>query len=699
MKKIIYLLMLFVFCSFVSGANSWDVAQWESYNPFDGANKNSTNTIDAKSGDIGNITAAVNITGQVGDALDFEESSSARVEIPNNPINWGSNELTVCMWIKAESWTDTVSHFIGTIKTGGAGGMELYARTDSNQIRMNKLTRAEIQQAWTERTTWQHLCFMSNGTGMYIYQNASQIGSNTNTQTWVDSESNIAIGGATLASSPLAGQYFDGVIDEVAIWSTGLTTTQITDVFDQGKAGLRLDFVTPTFSTTLDYPTNGTTYLGTYTGDINITLANVNGSAKCDINDTRWTIQNTTPFGNGTINWKNNTPITGTNNSVIINCTDAGGNVDREEFWFEQDTILDILFYDEETDSKLIINGTVELYSTGFSANYTVVDGELNISSLASEDYEIRYDAEGYHPRIYYINILSGTKHEINLFLLNDSTDVSTLITQTVFDQNGDPAKNITLKMQRNYISADNVSVFKTVSMRKTNFQGQAILYVELYDVFYKIIYEDTNGQIIEITDPAPFLTTTPVEQINLLEDVYLSLREYDNVVYNLTYANQSGTIYARFFYSDTQNLVREGCLNVQRVTTTETIDVCYNCTQSISATISCQIDQNLEGEYKAVGLIDTNTANSWYPLDTKFYGLKTLPYAEEGLFFAAINIGTMVLMGVGSITANIFLMLIGLIAMIVAGFISGFNLGMVYWIIMLSLIILFMVSYSRRRG
>ena len=365
-------------------------------------------------------------------------------------------------------------------------------------------------------------------------------------------------------------------------------------------------------------------------------------------------------------------------------------------------TILHLNIYDEQT--LLYINNTnvtikVVRDNDNITTIYNTTDTGILLSNYTSSgNHTIYFDADGYHPREYYVDLKPAGLNTINLYLLNDSTSVSDRVTLTVFDQDGDFAKDVIVKLQRNYVNSEQ-SIFITVSMATTNFEGQAKLYVEMYDVFYKLIYEKQDGTIIEVTDPTPFLTTTPTEQVNLVEDPYLSFREYDNVQYNLTFVNSSGVYYARFFYSDNSNLVREGCLSVKRITARDMYDVCYNCTTSSSATISCYIDTGLEGQFKAVGLIDTNTANSFYPLSTLFFeGLEDVTYGQEAVFFAAIQIGTMVLMGIGSITGSILLLIVGFIAMIAAGFIAHFSLGYIYWLIMAAGIVMFIVSSSKKQ-
>ena len=92
--------------------------------------------------------------------------------------------------------------------------------------------------------------------------------------------------------------------------------------------------------------------------------------------------------------------------------------------------------------------------------------------------------------------------------------------------------------------------------------------------------------------------------------------------------------------------------------------------------------------------MIDTNTNYSYYSLLTEYFAvLDTVTFGQEGIFFAAIMIGTISLMGIGTLVGSFLFMILGIVGSIVIGIMSGFNLGMVYWILMLMIIILFMIK------
>lgn len=483
----------------------------------------------------------------------------------------------------------------------------------------------------------------------------------------------------------------NGFLDEIGLYNGRIAISEINRSYNSGNGitpCFNCTFLFPNMTMSLTYPKNRTTYYGNYTGNITINLDKVNDTATCDINDSRWTLNTTTPLTTGSVVWLNNTPIIGSNQSILINCSDKETKTNMS-FWFYLDTILDLYFYDEETNE--LLNGTLvylDLISDDFAGNYSTNTSFINLSSLGAGDYTINYRADGYDVRNYYITLIEGQKNTANLYLLNSTK--STLIIPTVYNQNSDLTPNVTMKIQRYYVATNS---YITVSMTKTNEEGEGVLYVELYDVNYKIIFE-YQKEIILITDPYPFTNILPVYRINLVENAFESWVNYDNVITNVSFINATGTIYARFIYNDVTNNLREGCLKVTRYTTTSTDIICYNCTSSSAATLTCLIDDTLVGEYIAIGSFDTDTENSWYDVKMAFFNVVTGKYAfgDEGIFTAMIMIGTITLLGISTITGSFILLIVSFIFISVIGLIQGVTIGTAMSIVVMVFILLFII-------
>ena len=358
---------------------------------------------------------------------------------------------------------------------------------------------------------------------------------------------------------------------------------------------------------------------------------------------------------------------------------------------------FNITIHDEVTQA-IITNQTVylELYSDTYAQNYSTTTGTQQITNIPDGLYEIRYYSSGYDVRSYYSTIALGTTGDIDLFLLNST--VATLVIHTLLDQSSNPAPNLRILLQRNYISGD-VSVFKTVQMAQTNFEGKGILYVQLYDVWYKMIYTNSDGVVLGVTDVSPFIDLESQDIVQLGSDFYEGWRRFNDAYYNLSWVTiNENSSYARFIYADTTGIVREGCLDVHRLSGQEYTQICHNCTVSASATISCIADTTQTGTLKAVATIDTTTENSWETVAAKLLSYKSdAGLGQEGIFHGALIVGTMGLMGAATITGSIVLLLVAVIGITVTSFLTGFTIGWIYYLAIMGLIIIYMIRRGSR--
>ncbi len=187
-------------------------------------NENSGNTADdADNSNDGTITGADWTTGINQSALNFN-GSDGNVEIPfNNTLNVTGNKLSLSVWIKKESSNDD--------------GCFLFNRT-KYILRMDnhgKVTFAVYVPGWKSVTTpwkkrivntdWHHVVATYNGKKIKLYidgvllvkKSASGNLKSTNSSTYIGSEGSI--------------NYFDGTIDEVAVFDKALSQQEIADIY------------------------------------------------------------------------------------------------------------------------------------------------------------------------------------------------------------------------------------------------------------------------------------------------------------------------------------------------------------------------------------------------------------------------------------------------------------------------------------
>lgn len=285
--------------------------------------------------------------GIITGAYDFELDDSDYMS--RTPHSMNTNTGTVCQWVKPETigiiqWAWS---YADNTDTDRYIGMRI-ANTNYVTIQYDYdiAAPAYIESRGNETINngvWNFICIGSDGSDWYIYTDGVE---NTITDTvaaqsgqWFNDipTGNLMTEGA-LGRTTFAG-YFDGILDELMIFDKMLNTTEVQWLYNNlaPTSDQQYPFIESNagaFSATLIYPINGSTYYdGSYNGSILFNLTNVNTSAACTINDTRWTLQNGPTFGNETVHYLNNTNITDRNISIFIQCNDSSSQVNLTLLW------------------------------------------------------------------------------------------------------------------------------------------------------------------------------------------------------------------------------------------------------------------------------------------------------------------------------------------------------------------------------
>ena len=195
--------------------------------PFNGnANDESGNE---NNGVVNGATLAPDRFGLANNAYSFNGSSTSIKAISNNlPV--GNSSSTMSIWFSAAS-----------LPCGSSKAMLTYGNWSCNQARYigfrggcagNLLTYAQycndINASYSyELNTWYHFVATSDANTIKLYINAQLVGTYTLTDANT-SNGNIAIGSIPGASN---GDYFDGLLDDAAIWNRVLTQEEITALY------------------------------------------------------------------------------------------------------------------------------------------------------------------------------------------------------------------------------------------------------------------------------------------------------------------------------------------------------------------------------------------------------------------------------------------------------------------------------------
>lgn len=350
---------------------------------------------------------------------------------------------------------------------------------------------------------------------------------------------------------------------------------------------------------------------------------------------------------------------------------------------------INLQFYDEITEELITNTIFFELhYADGNASEGNTTTGSTTLELNNTGLLEIEYDSSLYDLRRYYLTITDTTTGNIPLYLLKvaNSTEISYLIT----DENGVALENATLSVQRRYIN-NSVTTFKTVSMSRSDINGQGSLFLHKYTAIYRFVIQ-YGGATILITSP------TEIEQNNIVlrgtveesvtESIYKVagidwISGYDDYAFNLQ-------------WNDNQNIIDEVCFTLYKLRGTGKTTINSSCSSASVDSITFTIANTSTGDYLAVGIVDTNTNFSEYVVASVSKKLDNIKdtIGLQGVFFTAVMVVVAGTSAIFSVSAAVLLTIVGLAIGGIAGWLS-IGYGTIIGIVVLGGFLL----YSFRRG
>ena len=155
-----------------------------------------------------------------------------------------ANAGTVSAWIKSSNTSD----FQMIIGKFVSGSRQLQFRTETNgKIRLILYKSSTVNSLLDSTGTvldgnWHHVVFTYNSSGINLYIDGSASGSNTTNITPVQASTDNFMIGARKISTP--EKFFNGSIDEVAVWNTALTSTQVAEIYNGTGTNTTKDLTT-----------------------------------------------------------------------------------------------------------------------------------------------------------------------------------------------------------------------------------------------------------------------------------------------------------------------------------------------------------------------------------------------------------------------------------------------------------------------
>jgi hypothetical protein len=107
-----------------------------------------------------------------------------------------------------------------------------YYNTSSNNITVS-----------TSANTWYHLAIVHNGTSLEVWLNGTSLGTTTTNTPRNNIGQTLSVGAYRYLNGTF-GYYWDGKLDEIGIWNTALTSTQVQEIYNAKGTNLTKDLTT-----------------------------------------------------------------------------------------------------------------------------------------------------------------------------------------------------------------------------------------------------------------------------------------------------------------------------------------------------------------------------------------------------------------------------------------------------------------------
>ena len=324
------------------------------------------------------------------------------------------------------------------------------------------------------------------------------------------------------------------------------------------------------------------------------------------------------------------------NTSEVINVNATLFNVSLAVY---ASTNISVNFFDEETLLP-VDNVDFDILGSAFSSAFNTGAGNNSIllTDLPEDLYHIRYTADEYSARSYYVvvPITSSEFSNISLFLVNDSMDE--LFTRNVVGQDAIPLDGYYLELQRPYPSTDNTSlIYRTMELAIIDSQGDAVFSAIPNTQQYRFRILDDDLNLLNVLTPSFLIDTTGEIIADESLSTMLDFNTAGDVVGSLSF--QNSTSFFIFDYT-TPLTVTETCLRVTNKTGFSSSQVTV-CSSDPLGTIAIFVNTNNSVTYEALAYviidgqqfaIDTET------LDLQFIGEReALRYIGPFLYFLSV--------------------------------------------------------------
>mgnify|MGYP003133631028 CR=1 FL=1 len=348
----------------------------------------------------------------------------------------GATDFAVTWWQKRDT-----NQNARVINAQGTGGETLYIRFDGSgdasdvEFQANLTTTDVFVGAGTsgdfasDGTEWQHYACTYDGTNAYMYRNGVQIGTAAAAGTVVNATSALYIGSYHSGGTP-RDPHFDGSLRDMRIFTSGLTATQVTSVFEDtnmngiGVTPVNWYFMEEGTGDTLNDSGSANIDLGIVSGSWDASMYNLNQIGAADVSGS-------VTLSGGTWNLRDSTYLDFDGTDDKVEDTSASSMPTTKgtlSCWFNSDDLSSEMTLVDIFDASDSSNQRALLYYHGSGELRFIVAGTL-VASYAYSASELA--ANQWHQ---YTATYNTTDDEYKIYL---DGELKTTSTTTASDNSG----------------------------------------------------------------------------------------------------------------------------------------------------------------------------------------------------------------------------------------------------------------------
>lgn len=336
-----------------------------------------------------------------------------------------------------------------------------------------------------------------------------------------------------------------------------------------------------------------------------------------------------------------------------------------------------MFIYNEDTPSQALV-GTAEVefnyragnssnvtnYNAAFSGSNTYVFNISTNESLITGDLYIVYNVPaGFTHRYIVVNTTFNTTqfHNFTLYNFNTTTGISDLKITTRYNSNYKYYPEVIAKLQRKYVSE---GVWRTVQMDESGDFGQLFFNIKEESTDYKLIFTDTDNNILKTTESLKFVCTSGICDLTVLLDPYEATSGSTGITYGYSY--NPTTKIVNVTWTDAAAGTSTVQIKARQDTVTGAFYPCNQTQSGAAGSMTC----NLTGrqgviEFTVIANGDLETTEL---IEIKAQKLGDVAGNDEGAFWAVMIILICLMFGLFSPVAAIISMMVGLVTIYLLG-------------------------------